>query len=379
MAHDAPIEPGEGKRPEASPHCKEMSDPPGERRRWPLLSDSLEACERTVNKLYQTADAEAQHYQRHHKIITALAGLCGMAAVLLAIVQLSSFVPGRWPASIEFVVALIALFAVVLGLVASFQRRYLLERHKAERYRLVKFAFLTDPVLWGGDAAQVERRVDQLSQDVVNIAALTRHALDDWVVQDDVPNIPGKSQTADNTLAALVEYYLLKRLNQQIAYFAQAGRRLGWHRYTQDLPALCFFASVLLALAHFALAVYEQEGGHGPSPGQIEVQEGRQSPFHGQQMGQSRDHGFISELLIVLAACLPVLGAGVRTLHTASERRRNAMRFQAKCYTLEKLREELRRETDADTTFRLLWQCERIMEIEHREWLRLMIEAEWFG
>jgi hypothetical protein len=29
--------------------------------------------------------------------------------------------------------------------------------------------------------------------------------------------------------------------------------------------------------------------------------------------------------------------------------------------------------------FRLLWQCERIMEVEHREWLRLMIEAEWFG
>ena len=29
--------------------------------------------------------------------------------------------------------------------------------------------------------------------------------------------------------------------------------------------------------------------------------------------------------------------------------------------------------------FRLLWQCERIMEVEHREWLRLMIKAEWFG
>jgi hypothetical protein len=39
----------------------------------------------------------------------------------------------------------------------------------------------------------------------------------------------------------------------------------------------------------------------------------------------------------------------------------------------------LQRETDAATIFRLLWQCERIMDNEHREWLRLMIEAEWFG
>jgi hypothetical protein len=81
----------------------------------------------------------------------------------------------------------------------------------------------------------------------------------------------------------------------------------------------------------------------------------------------------------VLAACLPVLGAGIRTLHTASEGRRNAIRFQAKYYTLEKLREELQGVSDADTAFRLLWQCERLMDNEHREWLRLMIEAEWFG
>jgi hypothetical protein len=96
-------------------------------------------------------------------------------------------------------------------------------------------------------------------------------------------------------------------------------------------------------------------------------------------MDRPQDHGFVGELLIVLAACLPVLGAGIRTLHTASERRRNAIRFQAKYYTLEKLRQELQQETDADAIFRLLSQCERIMEIEHREWLRLMIEAEWFG
>jgi hypothetical protein len=379
MAHDAPVDQAEGGHSTTRPHCEEMSDPPDERRRWPLLYDALETCERGVNKVYQTADAEAQHFQRNHRIITALAAVCGTAAVLLAIVQLASFVPGRWPMSAEFAVALIALFAVILGLVASFQRRYLLERHKAERYRLVKFAFLTDPVAWCGDAVQAARRVEQLNQAVVEIAALTRHALDVWVVRDDVPNIPGTSRTANATLSSLVEYYLMKRLNHQIAYFARAGRERGWQYYTQHLPALCFFVSVLLALAHFALAVYEQEGVHELSPSQIDAQGGSYGPAPGQHAAQTQGHSFIGELLIVLAACLPVLGAGIRTLHTASEGRRNAIRFQAKYYTLEKLREELQGVSDADTAFRLLWQCERLMDNEHREWLRLMIEAEWFG
>jgi hypothetical protein len=64
----------------------------------------------------------------------------------------------------------------------------------------------------------------------------------------------------------------MKRLNHQIAYFARAGRERGWQYYTQHLPALCFFVSVLLALAHFALAIYEQEGVHELSPSQIEAQ-----------------------------------------------------------------------------------------------------------
>jgi hypothetical protein len=268
MAHDDSASHAEQGRPAALPELDEMSDPPGERRQWPPLSGALEVCERTVNKVYQAADGEARHYQRNHKIITALAAICGTAAVLLAIVQLSSFVPGRWPVSAEFVAALIALLAVILGLVASLQRRYLLERHKAERYRLAKFAFLTDPQLWHGNVAQAKRRMDRFSQELVDIAALTRHALDVWVVQDDVSNIPGQSRTADNTLSALVEYYLVKRLNQQITYFAQAGRNIGWQRYTQHLPALCFFISVFLALGHFGLDICKQYGYCAQAAGQ---------------------------------------------------------------------------------------------------------------
>ncbi len=36
-------------------------------------------------------------------------------------------------------------------------------------------------------------------------------------------------------------------------------------------------------------------------------------------------------------------------------------------------------ETDAYPILRDLSWCEHILESEHREWLRLMFETEWFG
>ena len=85
---------GEGGPSPGAAHA-DMADPPDERQQWPLLHDPLELCERTVNKVYRAADAEAQQYQRNHQIITALAAIFGTIAVLLAIVQLSSFVRER--------------------------------------------------------------------------------------------------------------------------------------------------------------------------------------------------------------------------------------------------------------------------------------------
>lgn len=363
MNHDFPEAHAQGTGPAALPSVDEMTDTAEEQRRWPALQEALALCEDTVNKVYRTADTEAQRCQRHHNLITRLAALCGTVAVLLAILQLSSFAGeyGFLQVSVEFIAALIALFAVVLGLVAAFQRRYLLERHKAERYRLLKFGFLIDPALHGDHETGGKRRMERLSRDIVEVAAQTHQGLDTWVSREDVPRMPSETSASQHTLSSLVEYYLLKRLNQQITYFSQASRHIRGEHIIRQLPVWLFFVSVLCAFAHFALAIYER---------------GEASKAHA---NVSTEHGFVGELLIVLAASLPVIGAGIRTLHTASERRRNTIRFQAKAFALDRLRQELARERDAAAIFRLLWQCEQIMDAEHREWLRLMIEAEWFG
>jgi hypothetical protein len=173
--------------------------------------------------------------------------------------------------------------------------------------------------------------------------------------------LPADFHSPRTTLSNLVDYYQTKRLDQQMAYFSQAAQRSAWQRFASHLPAACFFISVLLVFGHFAFDVYKRK------------------PTQANHANASSRCTQAGELLVVLAACLPVLGAGIRTVHLASERRRNTTRFQAKHYALRQLRQELQEETEATAIFRLLWQCERIMEVEHREWLRLMMEAEWFG
>ena len=82
---------------------------------------------------------------------------------------------------------------------------------------------------------------------------------------------------------------------------------------------------------------------------------------------------------MLVAASLPVLGAGFRTLRTAHEYARNASRFEATHDALSALSDRLRKAKDAPTIFRELGFCEQVLEADLREWMRLMVEAEWFG
>jgi hypothetical protein len=35
-------------------------------------------------------------------------------------------------------------------------------------------------------------------------------------------------------------------------------------------------------------------------------------------------------------------------------------------------------QVSASTILYHMWRCEQVLEAEHREWLRLMMQAEWF-
>jgi len=325
------------------------------------VRDALAFCRDTVEAGYRQADTLALRHQRYHRLLTITAAIFGTTAVLLAIVQLSGLFRGTWPVQLSGIAVAFALIAVITGLVSSQRLNWLLERHRAERYRLLKFRFLIDPVLWSGGKEEAKARMNRFTNEVDNIRALNRQALRRWIDEDEVPEAPTPlphSKTDENIIRGLIEYYQKKRLGVQMDYFAgRALRNVRMHRYTWFLPPLFFFSSVLAVSGHFIYDIV--------------------ASAHGSQAEVTTANLFV--LFVVLAAAFPVIGAGVRSLRTAYEFARNNSRFRAKLVALSRLAERLRQENDPEAIFRDLWSCEQILESEHREWLRLMIEGEWFG
>ena len=82
-------------------------------------------------------------------------------------------------------------------------------------------------------------------------------------------------------------------------------------------------------------------------------------------------------MCIVAAAVLPAIAAGVRTYRSAHEFGRNQLRFTAMSHYLQLIAHDIG--TRSDEAFPLLREAEMALDAEHRAWLRLMLEAEWFG
>jgi hypothetical protein len=355
-----PLDEPQGSRPAEMPSDYDMNDSEEDFRRWPNLAPVLRDCRATIGMAYHEADSAAMRYQARHRWVVLVAAVCGMLAVLFAITQLYFWALqeplmeyGKLLVWAEIVAAVVAVVAIVLGLRAAFSKKWLLERQKAEGYRLLKFRFLTSRELWSG-ATSRERR-DRLRAQMESLEALDEEALERWAKGEDEvlekvsPRAPAGVDKPE--LTDLIDYYQEKRLNYQRKYCdRQAERRNLWERLTKVAPLSLFFLSILAALGHF---VYDLWTG-----------------THGQP---------VSLTLIMLAACLPVVGVAIRTLRMAHEFGRNALRFRATSNELEQLARELRTKSTPWERLEVLYVVEEVLEVERREWLRLMMEAEWFG
>jgi hypothetical protein len=338
----------------------DMEDTPAELRRWPHLQRALRVCSDVIMPTYLKADEAAIRHQRWHRWLTLAAALSGTITVLAGILQLSHLVSPAWPLWVEVAAALFAVFAVLLGVLSLRQKRWLLERHKAERCRLLKYRFLIDPAIWQSSDDDWGSHVGRLRRDAEAVERLEADRLHHGAEEDLIPDLPKaliSPRAVDRPPRDLLDFYQYKRLQLQMAYFArQAERNVRFDRYTRLLPPGLFFVSVAFACLHFVYDLLRATE-HGPTP----------------------PHDPLSVLLIVAAIAIPVIGACVRTLRTAYEFARNTSRFRAKYVALERLAERLQRENDPAALWYAMWCCEQMMDAEHREWLRLMIEAEWFG
>ncbi len=367
----------------------DMHDTPEEMAQWGPLAAALQSCQDIVEPAYQAADHTAVHFQRQHQAITVAAAVFGTFAVLFAILQLPRIISG-FVVSIpvaEGITAAIAFIAVLLGIFTLRQVRWMFLRHKAERFKFLKFHFLIDPHLWGADPDERERTAQWLKYSANKIAELTNEELETWaehgILPEESASLAGSKADA-YTLYKLVDYYLTKRCRNQLKYFERKAQQFSSRdRYIKALPRLLFFGSIFAALMHFSLDLFET---YLLPHGEVAAQTAEAATETAPPIN-------LTVALILVAASLPVIGAGVRTFRSAYQLARNTSRYKAAFEAIKLPAERLELDAgrlyglyaeghtavDAHDVFRDMWRCEQILEAEHREWLRLMMEADWFG
>src|SRR5664279_1466979 len=181
-----------------NPQDWDMIDTEEDLHNYQPLEKALRKCGEIVNSIYSTADKAALQHQKYHRRLTNFAVVFGTLAVLLAILQLvllasprlTSFTPSRLPNWAELAAAVIALGSVIMGFIQSRQKQWLLQRHKAERCRFLKFRFIIDTDLWANDSARTTTWENRILRELNEINELTPQSLYEWAEKSEVSDVP---------------------------------------------------------------------------------------------------------------------------------------------------------------------------------------------
>ena len=352
-----------------------MVDPKG----WlesEVLSDALLTCQDLLLKQYKELDRLAKIDQSKHFSRAVWAAIFALVAIVMALVNVGyrAISPnGATPTYVLEVLELLAggaaLVTVAYGIWTAYHHEWLLNRYRAERLRYAKFHFLTSPDLW--IPSRRDRAIAGLRDEARDIR---HHGMDDvkmWLKVDRAPRPADLPRDVDLAASAsgireLRAYYHDTRLAAQLDYLAtKAEARSHRAELVGRLPQMLFFATAGLILLHFAFDAPHVLGTIGFHPAILK--EAPSLP------------GWLAVSLILLAVALPASGAMFRTIFAAREMGRNATRSSAKLKALEEMSASIREEDEPSGILRNLWLCEYVIESDHREWLRLMIDAEWFG
>jgi hypothetical protein len=347
----------------------DMIDTPADFKHWPFLHHTLEGCRDSLVRTYLNSNRAAAIAQRIHREWVARAAFLATLAVCLAILQLAGL-RHRFMTILEGIAVVTAAWAFANG--QKSRHEWLTERHKAERCRLLKFGALIRPGLWDLHGLQPAESAPELGDQMDALQRISLREVKKWLSDDSLPPPPSRlfPRSLDQ-LTELRDYYREKRLQFQTKYFRDQSeldvKRDEWWR---SVPRRLFTASVIIVGLHVVIEAILYLAGRmgmaGPGPQSLRWVE------------------VLLGAVIACAALLPVLGSGIRTWRSAHEATRNISRFRAKRVALENIESRLEKgklqtATEAERVLRDLWCAEQIMESEHREWLRLMMEAEWLG
>jgi len=359
----------------------EMYDGDDDLRRPDRLGEFLAACRESLLRAYADADREALRYQARYRRLILFASLFTTAALLFAAWTRVSRAPTpEWFGWTEATLALGSAVLVGIGLGGQWQKKWLLLRYRAERYRLLKFHLLIDTSTW---VAGSEGWRSALASGIREVTELEHEDLEDEAAAEPVAPLCDSAACAAvrrEETSALLDYYKRRRLALQIAYFKTSARK-GRSIWLDALwvPGV-FFVAMAAVLVRFVL----------------------------ERTGAIARGGWENNALAVAPILLPALLGALRLRVTANEVSRNRSRSLAResalreiarrvggideslvlrvTGTVREMREPagLRLATvvegspDAAFVFSNLALAEQILSTDQHEWLRLMLEAEWY-
>jgi hypothetical protein len=266
-----------------------------------------------------------------------------------------AFGPTLWWLLGELASSLVMVGAIAIGVAGRYHHHWILLRHRAERLRLLRFAWMVDPRHWDAPAEAGPALARDLQAEVDAIVACAEPEMKQWArdTRPPVVEIPDRVPSAA-FVEAFKRYYVRQRLSSQLAYFVDmAERRERLDAVTRILPAATFGMALVLSFAH----LIDELAGY----------------WHGEALKPPR--GWPLFLILVL----PAAGAAARLLRSAFEFARNRQRFVVTAAELDRARGWLDMATNPADVARAMIKAEDALAQEHREWLRLMLEAEWYG
>jgi|GEM_PF-3387926 hypothetical protein len=333
----------------------------------PILRDLIDQCEeQKLFGKFVESDREANRLQSRHRHAVHWAVWPSAAALILGIFQLGfhktrgeSWTENLWLLIGEAAIILLSAAAVVVGKWKEWHGRWLLERYRAERLRLLIFDLAVDARLWKREEPQDGDWRHWIFPKITEIERITENSLPNEAVQERPPTIPAPSDCEGVSAAAiepLIGFYSRAWLDSQIEYFTRKINEEDdrfWDR--SGIAFTAFAISAAVVLIHVAFAT-----------------------------SGNRTASFVC---LILAACIPAAAAVWKTFRSALELSRNASRAGARLAALNNA-STLLHDEDPDQRpkpedevwfkFETMAVCQSLLANEQREWLRLMRDAEWF-
>lgn len=344
----------------------------------------IQSINSTILPYYEKANKASNDAQKLHKRFSKITIFSVIAAAIFGIIQVSKIYQSELLLLIETVAIVLAVGSWIIDVLLGCHNRWIIERHKAERYRFLKFRQVIDPL--HADTFRDEcQAIEDIHSDTclkrfsrwISVANQENGLVSNWTEAaglsiDDYSFKPG---APDTQFWELVRYYICVRLRYQISYYEGKSRQNAGLAILHKFVGPClFFIIALMTIAH---VFYDWGGDYSV--------EAAASVAH-YEFG-------IGFILIFIAALLFVIHSGLKIMkgifafpliqkvyHSTgkalSRCNDELVQYLKKAVSGEIKPGEKEYIKSVDRSLMLLYNCEEIMQREHAFWFAIISQTE---